>query len=802
MTAYQWGEFSDKYKKTEDKSKFYKEVAGEIVRRDAEKIKSGQDIRSKLGLMSASTLEKAKTFHWSNKDTPKHLSVVCADIAKANGSQRPEFDSMLMLERMCKLNPGLDVDNEKGMELDVKNGLMTLKLNGKVLIENKYVIEEAEVAAKAKKDAEEATARAAAERARIAAQTPAPAPVATPKPPEAVQAKPKEALAETAAWNKDIVLTFDDSLRNAPDIIRHLESNGIRNYRFYGEAATAMKPEVLADMGIVGNNKSTKLTPGKWLTEYIDKNRGTMSQEQYMREKMMKGADGKGTDYLKNGEELRKYFQEKYPSNWEKKIGETFAYHAAFLHPFPTDTKNHVQYWTPDQIQEDVKTYEVFIRAWLNIPNFQVTHLRAPEGGGFGYDKDCGRGWDTGTGNAQKMIDAVTAIRPGATWDNWRVSSHDTTEEMKYGTIAHEAIATVGKPGTRPYAPKENLLVLHANKYTADTMYKIDRLTKSIGDAYVEAHPETVNSFKVEVGASVSADSAWIRSAPEQGKDSQGKVIATLPKDTRVFIRGIVPGMPEWAQVTWGTEYPVGYMKLSQLKVDHREKPATIPKATEVAGMMEAIPTSQRHIYTEADRRFILSTITTKPLDKSKDQYVICVDRAKQYAAVVFFDHTTNKYNIVGNFGGGVSTGKQNITNDRNPENDRWATPVGVYDRLPWQEKSKAEGKPDWRTEGKGGGGFGTVGSRVFLLGYVDVDSPNGDKPLMVALHKTNAKNQAGLGKAPESHGCIRSTNALVDMLDNNYLLDGDYGRYVVVGDSTNSTFVGDNRQVAPSKLG
>ena len=44
-----------------------------------------------------------------------------------------------------------------------------------------------------------------------------------------------------------------------------------------------------------------------------------MSREEYMREKMIKGPEGQGTDYLKNGEELRKYFQEKYPGNWEQK---------------------------------------------------------------------------------------------------------------------------------------------------------------------------------------------------------------------------------------------------------------------------------------------------------------------------------------------------------------------------------------------------------------------------------------------------------------------------------------------------
>ena len=203
-----------------------------MVRKDADKINGKADVRTKLALMQATTLETAKPFHWSNKENPKHLSVVCADFAKANGSQRPEFDSMLMLERMCKLNPKLDLDNEKGLSLDIKNGLMTVKNNGVIEIESKYVIEEAEIAAKLKAESDAAAARAQANRVEIL--PPAPKPV--PKTPE-VKNKPTLAESlETADWNKDVILTFDDSLRNAPDIIRRLESNGIKNYRFYGEA--------------------------------------------------------------------------------------------------------------------------------------------------------------------------------------------------------------------------------------------------------------------------------------------------------------------------------------------------------------------------------------------------------------------------------------------------------------------------------------------------------------------------------------------------------------------------------------
>jgi hypothetical protein len=346
------------------------------------------------------------------------------------------------------------------------------------------------------------------------------------------------------------------------------------------------------------------------------------------------------------------------------------------------------------------------------------------------------------------------------------------------------------------------LLVLHSNKYPEEELYKIDRLTRSMGDAYLEAHPEKANSYKVELGASVSTDSAWVRSAPEQGKEGKGTVISTVSKGNRIFVTKIVPGMPEWAEVVWGkNEGDIGFMKLSQLKLDKHEKPAKIPAIAEIKAQLEAIPATQRHIYTTEDKRFILSTIMAKPLDKSKDQYLVCIDRGKQYAAIVFFNKTSQKYEIVGDFGGGVSTGRENVTNDGNPGNDRWATPTGLYDLLPLAQKRDKDGAPEWRTPGTGGAGFGSRGSRVFLMGNVDVSSPN-KKPLMVALHKTNEKNQATLGKSAESHGCIRSTDAFIDLLDNGYLLDGDYGRYVIVADSTNAKFIGDNKQIPPASIG
>ena len=77
--------------------------------------------------------------------------------------------------------------------------------------------------------------------------------------------------------------------------------------------------------------------------------------------------------------------------------------------------------------------------------------------------------------------------------------------------------------------------------------------------------------------------------------------------------------MPEWVEVVWGKyDGDVGFIKLSQLKLDSHEKPAKIPTMAEVKAQMETIPAYQRHIYTPEDKRFILSTISSKPLDRKQ----------------------------------------------------------------------------------------------------------------------------------------------------------------------------------------
>ena len=70
----------------------------------------------------------------------------------------------------------------------------------------------------------------------------------------------------------------------------------------------------------------------------------------------------------------------------------------------------------------------------------------------------------------------------------------------------------------------------------------------------------------------------------------------------------------------------------------------------------------------------------------------------------------------------------------------------------------------------------------------------------MVALHKTNEGNQATLKSM--NHMVAFVQQCIHDLLDNDYLLDGDYGRYVIVADSSGSTFIGDNKQIAPSSVG
>ncbi len=326
----------------------------------------------------------------------------------------------------------------------------------------------------------------------------------------------RETGPEQPAWNEHIMLTFDDSLRNAPDIIDHLEQRGISRYRFYAEAGTAMRPEALREMGVVKNVNSTRITPGLWLTQYVDPRRGALTREQFMRRYMIKNSPALGTNYLENGRKIRDWFIAKYPGNWLEMLEETFGYHAAILHPAPTDKRNHIQYWTPAQICEDIETFETFMRAWLNITEFHVRHLRTPGGGGFGYDAQFDNRWYTGTGNARKLVDTVTAFRPGATWDMWTVNSFDANKNKEFDTpgVAHAAIASIEHPEQKSYAPQQNLLLLHSNHYDRARLRNLDRLTNELDRAYYKKYaraperPHSVPAFETIHAAMESVPSA------------------------------------------------------------------------------------------------------------------------------------------------------------------------------------------------------------------------------------------------------------------------------------------------------
>lgn len=598
----------------------------------------------------------------------------------------------------------------------------------------------------------------------------------------------RETGPERPAWNEHIMLTFDDSLRNVPDIIDYLERHGIDRFRFYGEAFTAMRPQALAEMGVVNIRRSTKITPGRWLTEYVDPRRGSLTREQFMRQYMIKKSPADGTNYLETGRAVRDWFIARYPTNWLEKLEETFGYHAAILHPNPTDERNHIQYWTPDQIREDIETFETFMRAWLNITEFHVRHLRTPCGGGFGYDAQFNTRWWTGTKHAQKLIDTVAAFRPGATWDMWTTDSLDAVRRGKinYRGVARSAVDSIDEPSTNRYAPRENLLLLHSNYYDRTNLGKLDPLNQALSEAFAERYfPEQEQG--IQKAGIITVDGAWVRSAPETGR-----VISTMPRNTKVFVRERVGHSP-WLKITWGkSEATVGFIHESQLTIEEPTPPEQIPSFETIRSELEEIEPQHRHYFTPQDRAFIQSTIDgyAEKMDWSSDQYFVVVNRESQFGALVFYSRQSQQYYVVGNFGTKTSTGKQDVPNRT------WATPLGMYDLKPLEDKRRGEGKPEWRTEGKGGGGFGPAGSRVFHLGKVDVKSPYG-KPLSVALHKTSRNAQRLLGQTAASHGCIRVADAFIDILDRNALIDGRHGRYVLVGDSSTTRYAGDDQQLS-----
>jgi len=548
-----------------------------------------------------------------------------------------------------------------------------------------------------------------------------PSPAAPVQPVEPRSAPEVVRQKETVAWNKDILLTFDDSLQNSLDIIEHLERSGVKEYRFFAEFATALKPDVLKDMGVFKNKRSDKITPGKWLTEYIDLKRGGMSRTEYIRKYMIKdGSNEKMTNYVGMGDKIREKFKKLYPGNWMDKLQETFAYHAAILHPINSgDRKNHIQFWNADQIKEDILTFEEFMKAWLGVPEFKVRYLRPPVGGGFGFDTAWGGSGKTN--NAQKMIDVVKSFRPDAQWQLWNVDSGDTRlhgRKVDSADVARRAVANVGRAPLRSYEPeKRTVLLMHAANFGGKKGGNLDTLVNEIDVKYKEKKKE-----KAE-GQNGSANKA-----PEVIKQT-GK----------------------------------------------------IPPVEEISRGLEGIQEKYRHYFTEEDKRFVNETIGKfKPglVDQNKDQYLVVVDRAKQFAAVVYFAISDHQYHLVGNFGSMTSTGKQK------PSADSWATPLGVYNLKPFYEQREASGKEKWRTEGTGHAGFGPRGSRVFHLGYVDVNSPKG-KNASIAMHKTSRSGQSLLGRTSASHGCIRVADGFIDLLDKKDIFDSKFGYHVIVGDSS-----------------
>lgn len=305
--------------------------------------------------------------------------------------------------------------------------------------------------------------------------------------------------AETPEWNRDIIPTFDDSLSNAFEVIKHLESKGIENYMFYGVAYMGVKNRVLADMGVdVKKHTSGKITPGKWLTEYVDHKRGALSRKEYIRQKMLKGpaeVQRGQPDYLALGKRIKEFYQKKYPSKWKQKLQEKFQYHASFLHPNP-ESQYHIQHWSQEQIIEDIQFYQEFIKAWLDIDEYVPSRFRTPQGGGFGFDANFYKGARYDVSNAPKLIAAAKAVNPRAEWDMWSADSFDAStrggEHSIYGrTISATVRKAVGhtkiqdRAKIHPYLPKKSLVLFHTKYYgSREQLSRLDKFIDGISREY------------------------------------------------------------------------------------------------------------------------------------------------------------------------------------------------------------------------------------------------------------------------------------------------------------------------------
>lgn len=183
---------------------------------------------------------------------------------------------------------------------------------------------------------------------------------------------------EWVKWNKNITLTFDDSSAYILNIASFLEKNGCKNYRFYINAGEDLRPEFMKKIGVSSDGKeiTEESKPGAWFNFVTrEARKQKISTADYLRQYAIK------KESLDNGQKIKEYFQKEYPEDWEKRLTELIQYHAGVMHPAGA-SKHHIQNWTEEQIKEDIKFFEEYVKAMFGLKEYKISHMRLPGGWG------------------------------------------------------------------------------------------------------------------------------------------------------------------------------------------------------------------------------------------------------------------------------------------------------------------------------------------------------------------------------------------------------------------------------------
>lgn len=149
--------------------------------------------------------------------------------------------------------------------------------------------------------------------------------------------------------------------------------------------------------------------------------------------------------------------------------------------------------------------------------------------------------------------------------------------------------------------------------------------------------------------------------------------------------------------------------------------------------------------------------LNNKEIILEKDQYVSLINLNTQTYYIYHFNYLENSFSFIG---------KTLISSGNKIRGKKYfETPETIIDRTVFKNG-------DWLAEGTDGKGFGEKGDRIFWLGI--------QKGIHLAMHTTTPWGVENLGKK-YSKGCIRISPIFNKILRETEIIDGIFGKYIVL---------------------